>query len=91
MLSRPQRQQGRRVRPVLLARAGLTARGETLALPFVYVVNQIRVVALFFAYCFARDSFAFLHGYAAPTTIVIACGIFFLTWLQLGQARPISQ
>jgi len=65
--------------------------GLLTALPFVYVVNQIRVVALFFAYCFARDSFAFLHGYAAPTAIVIACGIFFLSWLQIGQARLISQ
>lgn len=65
--------------------------GLLAALPFVYVVNQIRVVALFFAHCFARDSFAFLHGYAAPTTIVIACGIFFLTWLQIGQARLTTQ
>ena len=65
--------------------------GLLTALPFVYVANQIRVVALFFAHCFARDSFAFLHGYAAPSTIVIACGIFFLTWLQIGQARHITQ
>lgn len=61
--------------------------GLLAALPFVYVVNQMRLVALFFAYCRARESFAFLHGYAAPSAIVIACCLFLLVWLQLGQTR----
>lgn len=73
------------------ASGGWRVVGFLAALPVVYVVNQIRLVGLFFAYCFARDSFAFLHGYAAPLAVVIACGVFFMAWLQLGQARTEAQ
>ena len=66
---------------------GCRIAGLLTALPFVYLINQIRLAALFFSYCMARDMFALLHGYVAPTAIVIACCIFFLAWLQLCQAR----
>ncbi len=55
--------------------------GIIAALPFVYFVNQVRVVVLFFAYCRARDMFPLLHGYIAPTGIIVACCAFFLLWL----------
>ena len=61
--------------------------GILAALPFVYFVNQMRVVLLFFAFCRARDMFPLLHGYVAPTGIIIACCVFFLVWLDRCQAR----
>ena len=64
--------------------------GLLVTLPYVFFLNQVRVVALFFAYCRARDTFAFLHGYVAPTSIVIACCVFFLVWLQRCQARVLE-
>jgi exosortase family protein XrtM len=65
--------------------------GLLASLPFVYVINQIRLVALFFSYCFARNNFAFLHGYAAPSVIVVLCSLFFLAWLQLSQIRTLAR
>lgn len=70
---------------------GWRMAGLMAALPFVYLVNQLRVVTLFFSYCAARDMFALLHGYAAPTATVIACCIFFRAWLQRGQARIVHK
>jgi exosortase family protein XrtM len=61
---------------------GYRMLGIIAALPFVYFVNQVRVVVLFFAYCRARDMFPLLHGYIAPTAIIIACCAFFLLWFE---------
>lgn len=66
---------------------GCRLLGILAALAFVYLINQVRVVVLFFVFCRARDIFPLLHGYVAPTSIIIACCVFFLVWLNWCQAR----
>lgn len=49
----------------------------------VFVLNQFRIVALYFVVAWQRDWFEAVHGFAAPILIVVLCGIGFLGWLRL--------
>ena len=46
----------------------------------IYGLNQARIVALFFALHDDRRWFELLHGYIAPTFIIVAGCVFFLGW-----------
>jgi exosortase family protein XrtM len=46
----------------------------------VYVMNQLRILALVLALHWHRDWFASLHGLIAPTCIVVAGCLFFFVW-----------
>lgn len=58
------------------------ALGLLAGLPLVFVLNQVRVVALFHAYRQDRDTFDLLHGGVAPLLMVLAVGLFFLLWVE---------
>jgi exosortase family protein XrtM len=47
----------------------------------VYGLNQIRIVALYFALRHDKELFSALHGYVGPTLIIILCSLFFLWWI----------
>ena len=61
-------------------------RGLALGLPLAFALNQLRVVGL---YAVVRDhgsSFDLVHGYLAPTALVVALGAYF--WLWSARALP---
>lgn len=46
----------------------------------VYGLNQVRLVGLFLASHHSKPLFGILHGYVAPTAIILLVGIYFLWW-----------
>lgn len=54
----------------------------------IFVLNQIRIVSLYYALRHERAWFEALHGYIAPTLIVFAGALFFLWWVSR-VARPV--
>jgi exosortase family protein XrtM len=61
--------------------------GLLLGVLLVYVFNQIRILALFYAWRTDRGLFEMLHGYLAPLVLVTLVGIYFHLWLQLHRPR----
>lgn len=53
----------------------------------VYVVNQARIVALYYSLRFDRSLFEALHGYVAPIVLVAAAGLFFVYWVSHAEPR----
>lgn len=52
---------------------------------FVFVVNQLRLLALLEALRVRRDWFGALHGLVAPLAVVALVSVFFLGWLRWTQ------
>lgn len=71
------------VAPIPWRRRGL---GLLAGLPLVFVLNQLRVIALFHAYRHDRDGFELMHGGVAPLLMVLATGLFYLLWVE--RSRP---
>lgn len=59
--------------------------GAILGVVLVYVLNQVRIVSLYYAWRFDRDGFNILHGVVGPTLIIISACLFFLWWAQRSQ------
>ncbi len=55
--------------------------GMLAGLVLVFVLNQARILTLFYAFRKMPASFDLLHGFAAPLALVVACSAFFLFWL----------
>lgn len=55
-------------------------KGAALGTLIVYMLNQGRIVALFFAAQHERKWFDLLHGTIAPTLIIVLSCLFFLWW-----------
>ena len=55
--------------------------GLLLGLAFVFVLNQARVVALFYALQHDRALFDLLHGTLLPLLLVVLISAFFVWWL----------
>ena len=55
-------------------------KGVLMGIIFVYALNQVRIFALFFAAQQNRKWFDLLHGYIAPTLIIVLGCLFFLWW-----------
>ena len=70
--------------------AGLRAKcaGIVLGTLLVYGLNQLRLVALFLVSHHSKPVFEALHGYVAPTLIVLFVGFFFVVWTARGPALP---
>ena len=47
---------------------------------FVFVLNQLRVVGLFYAFRHDRALFDLMHAAGAPLLMVALCGLFFHAW-----------
>lgn len=64
------------------------AIGLLLGMLFVYTLNQIRIVSLYYAFRHNKELFFVLHGYLAPTLIIAAAGLYFLWWISRAQHLP---
>jgi exosortase family protein XrtM len=62
--------------------------GLAAGLALVFVLNQARVIALFYAVRAAPGWFDLLHGLVAPLLLVIATGAFFALWLGTPPRHP---
>lgn len=56
--------------------------GAIAATAYIYVLNQARIVALFFAYRSDAGLFDALHGMIAPLLLIACALLFYLYWLQ---------
>ena len=56
--------------------------GAVAATLFVYVLNQLRIIALFFAFRADPALFDALHGTIAPLLLIACSLLFFIYWLQ---------
>lgn len=54
----------------------------------VFVLNQGRVLALFYAYRLDRGLFDTLHGLVSPLLLIVATVAFFLLWLNRYAEKP---
>jgi exosortase family protein XrtM len=70
--------------------ASLRAKGVGIAWGtlLVYGLNQVRLVALFLVSHHSRPLFEALHGYVAPTFIVLLVGVFFIGWTAHSGGSP---
>jgi exosortase family protein XrtM len=55
-------------------------KGMLLGVSLIYCLNQARIVALFFSAQESRKWFDILHGYIAPSLIIVMSSLFFLWW-----------
>ena len=55
--------------------------GALLGIPLVYVLNQARILALFYAHRRDTELFDLLHGYLTPILMVLAVAVYFHGWL----------
>jgi len=62
-------------------------RGLLLGIPFVFLVNQLRLVILFYAYRRDAALFDLLHSAVAPIAIVLAITLYLHAWLARGRSR----
>jgi len=61
--------------------------GLLIGAVLVYVLNQGRILALFYAWRADRGLFEMLHGYVGPLVLVALVAIFFHLWLQAHRPR----
>lgn len=68
---------------MLVAPQSMRARlgGLLVGSAVVFMLNQARVVGLFYAFRNDRALFDMLHGVLAPLLLIIAAGGFFVVWL----------
>ena len=75
-----------------LAAAPLPLRSRLAGLAIgavvVFGLNQVRIVALFFANRADRELFALLHGTVTPLLMVAAVALFFTAWMGRRGAAP---
>jgi exosortase/archaeosortase family protein len=56
----------------------------------VFVVNQARVLALFYAFRRHREWFGPIHGLIGPMLVVLAVTLFYLIWLRWARSEAIN-
>jgi len=59
--------------------------GLLLGSIIIYIVNQVRIAALFRIVVDYRSSFELAHGYIAPLFVIGVATTFFILWLKLTQ------
>lgn len=47
----------------------------------VFLMNQARIVVLFFVVAHEREYFELMHGFVAPVVVLLGISLFFLLWL----------
>jgi exosortase family protein XrtM len=58
--------------------------GLVLGLSFTYLLNQARIIALYYITAYQHQWFLPSHTYLFPTLIIILCSLFFLWWARSG-------
>jgi exosortase family protein XrtM len=61
--------------------------GVGIGLALVFVLNQVRVIALFHTVRSAREWFDVLHGTVAPLVLIAVTGAFFAFWVGATRSR----
>lgn len=61
--------------------------GVAVGLTLLFILNQVRVIALFHTVRSAREWFDVLHGTVAPLLLVSATGAFFVLWIGATDSR----
>lgn len=56
--------------------------GALVGAALVFALNQVRVVALFYAFRADRELFGLLHGVVTPVVLIAAIAIFYMIWLR---------
>jgi exosortase family protein XrtM len=64
-----------------------SAIGLLLGTLLIFIVNQIRVLALFLIAAHRQEWFEITHGYIAPLIIVSTVAIYFFQWLEVAQPK----
>jgi exosortase family protein XrtM len=62
--------------------------GITGAVVLTYVLNQGRVIGLYFVAAYRYDWFNLLHNYLIPTFIIVVCCMFFAWWASWSLRPP---
>lgn len=62
------------------------ARGLLAGLVWVFVLNQLRIIALFYSFRASGSLFDLLHTTAAPLLMIALTGLFFHLWTQRADA-----
>ena len=62
--------------------------GILAGIPLVHVLNQARILALFYSSRSNPPLFDALHGFITPIVLVLAIAAYFYTWLFRSQHRP---
>jgi exosortase/archaeosortase family protein len=57
---------------------------------FVFAINQIRILALFYVFRADRALFGLLHGTVAPVVLIALTVLFFLAWTKVGASGTAS-
>lgn len=60
--------------------------GLATGLLWVFMLNQLRIAALFYTFRVDRGLFELLHGIAAPSLMIVLAGGFFHLWLRYADA-----
>jgi len=68
----------------LRARPWRTFWGIIGAVALVYVLNQLRIIALYFVDTYQSTWFTPLHVYFIPTLMILAATIYFAAWAEQG-------
>lgn len=66
-------------------RARLRLYGLASGLVFVFALNQLRILALFYAFRNDRQLFDLLHTTVAPLVLIVLTGLFFHFWAARAQ------
>lgn len=64
--------------------------GSLCGLIFLFLINQLRLLLLFYVVQHHRDHFMFIHGILAPLLILGVTGIFYAWWLAVSNQRQNS-
>jgi exosortase family protein XrtM len=68
---------------MLIAPLSLKGRlsGIAVGIAFVFLLNQVRIIALFYSFRADKAFFEMLHGVVAPLLLIVATAAFFMYWL----------
>jgi exosortase/archaeosortase family protein len=65
--------------------------GAAIGTMFIYALNQVRVIALFYAYRQDPVLFDQLHGTIGPLVMVVLVGSYYVFWLNRCAPRPVER
>jgi exosortase family protein XrtM len=66
----------------VLRPAPMTLYGLILGTFLVFILNQLRIISLFFIAAYEKSLFELTHGFLAPILIIAIAGLFFIFWLK---------
>ena len=64
--------------------------GVSLGLLLLYILNESRIICLYFILAYKRGWFQVVHTYYAPTLIIIISSLFFMWWAMLSMTPTVN-